>query len=1614
ENQGKRDLRLTLPEGVAAADVRSVQQNGKRISWRYQRNPQGGGTVIVPLPEKKRFVAVSIEYSYRDAPLKQQRLSLREPTADVPVLTKQRTVWFPSDYEAGLRFHPVQSPHTNSKGLWASLLFEPLFTDAWKQILYGKQHTKEETAAAAFLNYVEKRMQNSAGKGQGKSLPLVSPPPLTWAALFTGEKELLETLNEQLPERKKVAEVKILIAPQALAMLGISPAAAVPINEKKRSAELLERSGITVLAAPAVRSNRRECTFYITSKIQTAEKRNSESRWISAAEWNRTAAAPLPWTLPPEMLPTAASMYGWKCFDVPQDAENPLYLFDRQTFASYHYLAFLLAVILTSRRPFSRPLLLVLSIVILGVTARFTTPSYAGIPYGAFLGTVISLGFALIRPLNSSVPLRRISADSPTHFGTVGSDSTSDGKKEKVLPLFLFCLCLISFPAHSFAQETTPKSAEGNGSLEPYRVFFPIDSDRKIVGNTVWLPTEFLQLLSRNVRRVEQNMPNGWNIEQAEYQGALIRRPQTQLLELSDDFKAVYDIQLTAGSMTLVLPPLPVRQDLVLWDTRPVPAVKRTAKDGTYNALLIPLENETAGKHVLSVPLSPKQELLNESCRITFDIPKVPNAVLRLKTPQDAQPVRVANALGAVFPNSLEEPVFAAQIGPSEKLAFSWNSESAADNSSVIEADQYFRLSARLTQVEMRAVFQLHLDSGKVKQLLIQTDPRWHRSGQFYCDDVPIDSVETQLNSDGDSKSIAGEGTGQSETTRIVFQNPVSGTITVEAGFVLHDFNGIGTIRLPQFNVLNAKINRSMLAVFADPVLQIEETGGREQGTANNKSAADFDPLPAEQVSPLTFYAEYDLLKTDSSRVLSIQAKKTIPILTQRQSVTFDNGSTAVECRGSFQVTGDVFQQRFTAPSALEIESVEVQNADGSQTEIRFRKLPPLPSSSPPPVYNIFFRKPVTGTYSITVRGHFPVSAKKQSVPLIAFQNAEYKDAVLTLSRMPSVIVVLTGENGSYPLSVSEENRLNVSPGTLSSPLSFQLFPNRPAIQGEQITMLRRTGAQEIVFDAAWDISGGELNTVPFLWDDRCTVTSIEPPMPYRVQQQNGHSVLVLMPPVPLSGQQHLRLKAAFNSTDLSLSIPRITLQTENENVLQTDTGIRRYLVLPRYAGEMPIPWNYTALDNVDDETRKYLKDITETQETDSLFLRALTADYSATVQREKTRSVVNLYDITFFVQRDGTVYGTASIHLKNRGQDTFTLYLPDGYELVHLFGSGSVSMGNKLSANHWKFEAGNSEEPQFLRIVFRTSASKTAAASVKFPVIEGVSVLQTLWTVLLESRRQPVLVSSVREDLFGLPSAASLRELSAETVNKLGRYTPLTGEQAEPAQLKFDLIRLNNLLQLLDSAPPASLNSNSNWRSLWQNEWNRTERSIDVQSPVFSTVVSAETSPIIQDIGKANPEELSKDYLWMLVSATNLSPSYQALIQNYRNKIIGQEAGGSGQKTETEFHPLNPESYIFGASEGSINELRLQPAAEPALWTFWSISKSILVFAVPVILLLLSPRNLLSVSFRQFPYFWGTAFGLLFWVLCPPGFIGQTILLLTLLAFCYPVWGSREPLKNR
>jgi len=1671
ENQGKDVLKIKLPRGIDATNVSSVWRDSQQIPWQYNAD-QGDadqGAINVALPEGQRFVSISVEYAYHDAPLsKQRKLRPHSPSADVPILSGSWISWFPPEFEVSLRRANNDDSPASTGSVSVSKTLEYLLSGTYRSFLgaewhnifdNGRRRLETESAAQYFFEGIVDVLDNN--------------PLSTWGELLGRENEkILAYVRSRLTDTRRFVETKLFIDKQALSFLGITPTTPIEgigtIRDENVRKNLFEQAGLVLLVAARTRSDgTKEYVFAITTPITLSLNRhfqpvsaghcvrivpfeifdsNSKSspEWILASRWlSETTLSSAPWLLSTQVMQWTALSSDWHAYELPITTEQPLYIVHRQKFLALQWIAFLSLVLISSRKPFSSPIALFALLILFEVIARSVAPCYVGIPSGAFLGVLVSWAFMLIRS-------KAIVSDAPLELPR-RDDSTECSVSFVPVPLtlrsLLLCASLIGTLliglSTSVIAQPIPVSAQIVSRKEPYTVIYPTDSEGHFVGEYVYPPLEFFYLLSSSTLTESQAVSQRGHIIKALYQGSLVRGTSGQI-ECADDFKAVFDVHLDSSHAVITLPNLPAIPGRFLWNSRPIQPIRESEANGM---LSFQITNETPGKHTLEVALSPKINGQNADVPhpIAFPIPKVPQSTLRLNAPPEVR-VDVPDAQGAITPNTTLTPVLTAELGAAEQLSLSWIDDPNRSGSLVREVEQFFWIHVKPTQIELQALFRFRIDGGTVQHLTIQTDPLWSRSGQFRCDEGH--TIVSRTEPATELRSLGSLADSSSNVLQIDFQSPVAGIVTLRANFVLQDFNVprnlrvYGNLRLPEFRALQSRMTKSMLAVSADPVL-VELTlpaEGRSSGFLSGWYGTSMESSPLLGESPLWEFAEqfvrrndaarerpdaeYDLIKTEPNWTVNVRTRKTVPKVSVTQSVQLDANESKIHILGEFESVSPIFRQQFSAERPIQIESITVRNSEDVLIETRYQQIAPEQ-------YLIFFKSPVTEKYAVTIRGFFETAVQEeqtlQAVPLLTFDGAQTTAHSLNFFRTSSVLSEISSEQSAWtktsavpdvPESFAQsiplgnwrktESTGSVLPATAvamdvrAEPPRFVLSPNRPTVKSKTVLTFQSADRSDgvMVLDFTGTITGGELKSLSFRWDERCgTIQSLEPAVPWSLGLSGGQQMLTLTPAELMQGEQRFKITTAINVTGTAVSLPNVFPLERGIYALESEV----FVSLPLKHDDEIIPWELERLEMVEEQSAGPSRS----------FYRATDTQFSATISQIESRLTAVFYDIAFLIKRNGVMLGSATVDLQNRGQDSFVLQMPPGYEPIQISCAGTMLDRTPTGEeNRWHIHIGTSDYPQRLHILFRTTLSSPpqrwnrnqVISWLKFPILEGVVIQETLWSIAFEGE---------------VPTLGVRLGTEGDEMEDLETHSPIFGSEAVLSVVGVNLIREHNLIQILRTLP-VSPRQEEMQRSFahWLDEWNAIADKVNSQIPYLSSR-NVKPKLILRSVGSEliRPETTGtiRAFWGMMGAGTQeaLRVSMEQSVQEKFGVATDTVSRQPGQVVNSQVYWQGGMSeemqYLFGVEGGIMRTIQLTSQPEEETWTDW-LSEHVLLGIVLALMLpvfvLMSVRWVHpSELWLQFPHFWGMTLGVFLWTFLPESFLGSIIIVLTFVSLLRPSW---------
>ena len=965
---------------------------------------------------------------------------------------------------------------------------------------------------------------------------------------------------------------------------------------------------------------------------------------------------------------------GWTVYrlELPDLATPGLAFSHGPTVRMIGWLVFLLLVAAGLWKLGHRPVLLTALAGVLGVIALLIPAGCAAMMSTAMLAVLFCLCAGLLR--------RRHEAASPMPVPDEASDlpSTITGIVPFSVPILMAAVLLVSDPLHA----AQPKQKE-TPQPPTYSVFVPVDEHQQPTGGKYYVPEAlFDQLYHRAAVRAEK--PQGWLIASATYRASLSKETASQRFVV-DQLTAEFDIHVF-GSVARVK--IPFRHEEVkllpgeaLLDGRPI----QPEWEANNDSLVI--EIAEPGEYRLEVSLRPTMRTGNGSSGFDLAIPRLATSRLELGVPAGAPVVDIPSAAGSV---RLEEQPsrWVADLGPTDQLSVRWQDATATGGAAgAIDVEELLWLRILPGSVLLDAKLKLKVVAGQLRRLQIVTDPGLQLlplSGP----DAP--TVQTQNTS------------GQPQSLQLQWSRPISEATTVETRFLWTGVSSVGNLRLPQFEVLNARPIRRWLAVSVDSALE-----HHLPGSSRLEAVAVPEFTGSWGVTDNVAQFAFRLPSGPTDWNISTRPRRASTSVDQQTlALVFDGNSAEIQFDAQLTtVSGYVFQHRILAPASLRVDHVSLV-AEGVQRVARWTR-------DKSGAVILFLTGPLSGRYDLSLRGSLQTPQKqKMPLPAIRIDGAQAQSSTIQLFRRPSVLLEIGNPVGLTEIkqpvvdpSKAESRRLVQAyrvEGAASPKAMLTVKPNRPQGRVEQFTRIAwEDGGWKALVDCHMHVTAGAIDEIgidaPAAWNGPYKVS---PGLMLKSPEATGTRHLVLQPRVAVSGDYQFTISGPLDlSPSDHLAVPEV--------ILREIGPAKRFLILPKKALDQPIAWETQGLREtvlrdqpVGDQTTAY-EVIGEPWQ---VILQS-----SEPIVREGAR--VRLADIRIAWQIDGSCRGTAVFDVETGKPADCPLFLPSGARLLYLAVAGMPVDGIPAGPGTWLLPLAADPQVQRVEVLFATEPPGENAA---------------------------------------------------------------------------------------------------------------------------------------------------------------------------------------------------------------------------------------------------------------------------------------------------------------
>ena len=484
---------------------------------------------------------------------------------------------------------------------------------------------------------------------------------------------------------------------------------------------------------------------------------------------------------------------------------------------------------------------------------------------------------------------------------------------------------------------------------DPYRVFAPIDKNRRVSGDYYWIESNFYNTIHDALK--SRPREKNWRVVDARYEGGLEYDGEGNFLPYN--LKITYQICLDESDAVVSLPTVQLAPDIgARFDKQAIAPIYDVQRD----EILFEIIDSSPGEHTLELTVALPSFSENEE-EISIPILRCPSARVELSVPSDAPTLDIPNALGKTTRSSNR---LVAELGPIDRLIVKKGYAPSLDSRSTFNVEQYALARLRPTQTELRALFRCQVSVGKIQRLEIECDPSFAFSGYCKCDVAEIASLEPP--------SV------QDPTLRVVFDKPISGSFTLNADFVARDFSGIGRLQIPRFLCRDARTTRNWLALVPCSDAICSYAPDSNVSVSSFKSAwGAFDETP---------FAVCDLANTPKDAFVSIRVASGAINLSEIKTYVFRPSYLETKVQARFETDAETFRLTLGVPKSFVVDSIKLFDEQGKALE----KPKSLPTDEE---LTLIFKSPLKGTYSLEIVGRSKTRIDKEDVlPDVAFQNS--------------------------------------------------------------------------------------------------------------------------------------------------------------------------------------------------------------------------------------------------------------------------------------------------------------------------------------------------------------------------------------------------------------------------------------------------------------------------------------------------------------------------------------------------------------------------------------------------------------------------------------------------
>ena len=1336
EDSGAAHMTLTTPEAVEWVSAR-VDGRDVPLGLEAVRSTQ----LSIPLPRGTRFPTVQVRYVAQGKPLGSfGDIVAVWPACDQQIFRRSWVAWLPPGF-ACLSGSPSSRPDSWQQRLLGSLLrssdtrpFAPWSSDSWMTLLRPGHESPlppDWQDSAKWLEGLWAEYERLLDSASEQSM-------ITWGGLL----RIWQTTEDAPGNRPKEVWIdQFALGAEGIAAQSLVPAPVVPgdrpaqegsaaaqgasLLTAARLALLIDGNRLLLTTVPGL-FDRTEVislpgllhTFALPpgdSESLLAEQPD-RSRWIRLESWSDQPPLPQACWQHSE-IPTLhqsgeiAGNSGWTVQRIPagtfqgapsdSTSRSRSAVYQPVVMQSLGWAAFLAAMGLTvwlvqRYLPLAWPLA-----GLAGLAVLFVPVLWVPVFQCLFLGTVLGGLLALVRAGRVSPgPILSARQELPT---------TSLFVRTLVLALLLTWLV-----GQATAADGTESGVERTSASNPmYQILSPIDAEGDPQGEYVYVPADFYErLLQKAAPLAGESLP--WMIYDAAYQATMNWNATEEKLSVVE-LSVTYDLEVFRPDTTVRLPIVESQAHLLpnraLLDGRPA-TVRWLEENGG-----LALDIDSVGRYRIALALRPHVLRNGDFDRFEVAIPRVANSHLRLELPTEVKEMSFPTALGASIPD-LGAGNWLVQLGPTERLVARWPTD--VERSSVrevLELDQLLWLRVRPDAVQLDARLRFSQFASPITRVDLIADHRLRLLPP--ADDAPIAWYESTR--------------GSTQIIHLEFKPPHQQEVEFDLSFIMEDTASIGRIHLPALTSSADRVSRRWLGVSIDPQLVCLTEQPDEQGS----------PTPAEFLNawePLASAPQQiiDLASANRPSSLLVHPREPQVSSQQRTEVVCRPGAAELTFQADLKlVHGTQLQYDVVLPAAVTVEHVTLEEAGqprlrswvrDAQGRLTLRLNQPVRQDQRLEIHGrLDGARPSRGDSLLEIPDWTIVGVERQSqlvdvyrhervqVRPVEFEGYQVRDGFAE--------GVFSAGRGRWIASLAIDSEV------AEPRLRLRMLDNRPSTTGQMVTAVRRESEgwwAEVHLQLT--VTGGVMDVlrleVPADWKGPFQVpegmTAILSELPGK-----GRSHLLLRPEQPVRGEFRVQFRGPISSASRErIRVPDVALLDSQR--------IENFVLLPTRVDQQRIVWERSGL-----QAKPLPEPLRSLRGPADLPYGALRPRFQATIkdiQLESGLAFVRLADHCVELDTSGRLLGVSSFDLEPAGHNECRLIVPEGYQVLHVTVANLPVSLLASEEQQWRVPLGSPQLPQRIQILFtgqlRNGASSPPVQSLRGPVLQGLPIDQTAWTI--------------------------------------------------------------------------------------------------------------------------------------------------------------------------------------------------------------------------------------------------------------------------------------------